>query len=124
MACLGNHLIIDLYGCDFDEINSEKVISNYLDELVAILKTDIRKKIIYKFEPQGISAAYIISASHMTIHTWPEAGYAGIDIFTCTNSWDKEKIVKHLKKSLQFEKITIEEKVRGNIANEFLDNNV
>ena len=49
MACLGNHLIIDLYGCDFDEINSEKVISNYLDELVAILKTDIRKKIIYKF---------------------------------------------------------------------------
>ena len=114
MNCLGNHLIIDLYGCDYDEINSEKIISEYFEELVLILETDIRKKIIYKFEPQGISAAYIIAASHMTIHTWPEEGYAGIDIFTCTQSWDKEKIVKHLKKKLRFKRISIEEKVRGN----------
>jgi len=36
-----------------------------------------------QFLPYGVSGVVVIQESHLTIHTWPEYGYAAIDIFTC-----------------------------------------
>jgi S-adenosylmethionine decarboxylase proenzyme len=33
--------------------------------------------------PQGVSAVSVLTESHMSVHTWPELGYAAFDIFTC-----------------------------------------
>ena len=37
----------------------------------------------HKFSPFGISGMVVIAESHLSIHTWPEYGYAALDIFTC-----------------------------------------
>jgi len=37
----------------------------------------------HRFEPQGISGVVILAESHLTLHTWPELGYAAVDVFTC-----------------------------------------
>ena len=37
----------------------------------------------HQFEPQGVTALALLAESHMSIHTWPENGYAAIDVFTC-----------------------------------------
>jgi S-adenosylmethionine decarboxylase len=37
----------------------------------------------HRFAPQGVSGVVIIAESHVTVHTWPEHGYAAIDVFTC-----------------------------------------
>lgn len=37
----------------------------------------------HRFSPQGVSGVVIIAESHLTIHTWPEHGYAAVDVFTC-----------------------------------------
>jgi S-adenosylmethionine decarboxylase proenzyme len=45
----------------------------------------------HQFSPQGVSGVLIIAESHLTIHTWPEHGYAGADIFTCGTRVQPEK---------------------------------
>lgn len=37
----------------------------------------------HRFNPQGVSGVVVIAESHLFIHTWPEHGYAAVDIFTC-----------------------------------------
>jgi len=52
---------------------------------------EIREYVFHKFSPQGVSGVVVISESHLAIHTWPELGYAAVDIFTCgqrVNPWD------------------------------------
>ncbi len=40
----------------------------------------------HQFNPQGITGVLAIAESHLSIHTWPELGYAAADIFTCNAS--------------------------------------
>ena len=54
----------------------------------------------HQFSPYGISGVVIIQESHLTIHTWPEYGYAAVDIFTC-GAIALEKGVAHLQQALQ-----------------------
>lgn len=52
---------------------------------------EVRECVFHKFSPQGISGVVVISESHLAIHTWPELGYAAVDVFTCgerVNPWD------------------------------------
>ncbi len=39
--------------------------------------------VFHPFSPQGISGVVVIEESHLSIHTWPEHGYAAVDFFTC-----------------------------------------
>jgi len=52
---------------------------------------EVREVVFHKFSPQGVSGVVVISESHLAIHTWPELGYAAVDVFTCgssVNPWD------------------------------------
>ena len=40
----------------------------------------------HKFGPQGISGVLVLAESHLSVHTWPEHGYAATDIYVCGNS--------------------------------------
>ena len=44
---------------------------------------EVREVAFHKFAPQGVSGVVIISESHLTIHSFPEHGYASIDVYTC-----------------------------------------
>ena len=37
----------------------------------------------HRFAPQGVSGVVVIAESHLSIHTWPEYGYAAVDFYTC-----------------------------------------
>jgi S-adenosylmethionine decarboxylase len=80
----GKHLIIDIKN-----IKNENIINN-IDKLKTVMdyiceKYDfnILQKIEHQFEPQGISIIYLLSESHMTIHTFPEKKYIAFDLYTC-----------------------------------------
>ena len=60
-------------------------------EAVLEAGAEIREVAFHKFSPQGVSGVVVISESHLAIHTWPELGYAAVDVFTCgekVNPWD------------------------------------
>mgnify|MGYP001871534924 CR=1 FL=1 len=111
----GYHLVIDLFGCNFDQLENTEYIIEMLKKLAEILDTTIITKAFHKFYPQGFSGALIISESHITIHTWPEDDYTGIDIFTCSKCFDSGKVVAYLKENLIFKKMEIKEILRGKI---------
>jgi S-adenosylmethionine decarboxylase proenzyme len=80
----GKHLIVDIKN-----IKNEDII-NHIDKLKKIMDSicekydfNILQKIEHTFDPQGISIIYLLSESHMTIHTFPEKKYIAFDLYTC-----------------------------------------
>jgi len=97
LEALGRHIIVEYYGCNKETLNSaEKVEALMVDAAERMGATIISVK-FHQFSPQGVSGVIVISESHLTIHTWPEYGYAAVDVFTCgnvINPWDAHHILK------------------------------
>jgi len=85
----GSHMI-----CDIKEIQN-KLLLNSIEELKGLLDHICRKqdyhilqKVEHVFEPQGCTILYLLSESHISIHTFPEKDYIALDIYTCRNYTD------------------------------------
>jgi S-adenosylmethionine decarboxylase len=61
-----------------------------------------------------VSGAVIIQESHYTIHTWPEHGYAAVDLFYCGGTIKVRRAVETLKERFQPERIKFLVVRRGN----------
>lgn len=91
MKALGRHILAEIYGCDPGILNDKEAIEKIMVDSALEAGAEIRETAFHKFSPQGISGVVVISESHLTIHTWPELGYAAVDVFTCgdrINPWD------------------------------------
>ena len=80
---LGSHLLVELYGCDGDTLKREDCVGNAMREAAMESKATVVAQSFHEFRPYGVSGAVIIQESHYTIHTWPEHGYAAVDLFYC-----------------------------------------
>jgi len=65
-------------------------IEKIAQELITALKLKVVKRIPHTFHPKGITLAFILSESHLLIHTWPELGLVHIDLVTCSYRSRKE----------------------------------
>ena len=70
--------------------NSIARIEKIADSIISDLDLNVVKKFSHAFSPQGITLIYILSESHLVIHTWPESGYIHIDMVTCSIRTEKE----------------------------------
>jgi len=82
-SVVGRHCIYDLQGGDPHLLNDEDFIKSALTEAAAVANATLLEVSSRKFEPQGVTALALLAESHISIHTWPEFGYAAIDAFTC-----------------------------------------
>jgi len=87
-------------------------IEHTLLEVVKVLKVHLLHSYFHKFAPQGVSGCIIIEESHISVHTWPELGYAAIDVFTC-GLVDPSSVVEFLKKELCAKRVSSKLLVRG-----------
>ncbi len=115
MNYLGNHLLVELYECDSLKLNNQDQLERILNEAVRISGATALKTSFHKFAPQGVSGVIIIAESHFTIHTWPEYGYAALDIFTCGERIDSQKALDYIEKELDVKTLSVTEIKRGNI---------
>jgi len=83
LDALGHHLLIELYGCDAEILNDCERIEKVMNAAALLANAHILESAFHQFNPHGISGVVIIAESHFSIHTWPEHGYAAVDIFTC-----------------------------------------
>lgn len=81
---LGKHLIIELYECEADRLNSTEFVCKTLSSAVRLSGGTEISTSSKGFTPQGVTAVMLLEESHCSIHTWPEYGYAAIDYFTCS----------------------------------------
>ena len=80
----GKHLIIDIKNIkNEDIINDIDKLKTVMDYICEKYDFNILQKIEHQFDPQGISIIYLLSESHMTIHTFPEKKYIAFDLYTC-----------------------------------------
>ena len=80
---MGHHIIAELWECDFDKLNDMQFIEQTFVDAALKSGAEVREVAFHKFAPQGVSGVVIISESHLTIHSFPEHGYASIDVYTC-----------------------------------------
>ncbi len=110
---VGAHLIAELTGCEFNDLNDEKKIKEAMLNAAAAAKFTVLDVLIKKFSPQGVTAVLLLSESHFSIHTWPEIGYAAVDMFTCSKTSDPYEAFSVLFNYLKPKKVTTKEMIRG-----------
>lgn len=74
-----------------------------LNKAAKLANAKVLNLISNKFEPQGVTAIALLAESHLSIHTWPEARYSAVDIFTCGQNMKPDKSCKYLIESLMAE---------------------
>jgi S-adenosylmethionine decarboxylase proenzyme len=80
----GKHLICDIKNIkNHDLLNSLENLKSMFDYICFQYDFNILHKSEYKFTPQGITMIYMLSESHISIHTFPEKNYAAMDLYTC-----------------------------------------
>ncbi len=92
MKELGRHLLVELYNCEPKTLMDKEKVKNILLRSTKAMGATIKGEYTYKFPASGgISSLIVIAESHVSAHTWPEHGYAAVDIFTCGVSLDPWK---------------------------------
>jgi S-adenosylmethionine decarboxylase proenzyme len=69
--------------------------------------------VFHRYNPHGVSGVIVIAESHISLHTWPEYGYAAVDFFTCGEAVDPYKAHDYLKDKLGASAAQVNEVRRG-----------
>ncbi len=77
------HFVVEI-NCPFDSGNSVEWLEDHAVPLIESLKVGIVGKTKHLFEPQGVTLIYILTSSHMAIHSWPENDFLHIDLIICS----------------------------------------
>ena len=91
MKALGKHLLLELNDCDPKLLNDISFIREIMLAAANESGATVLGESFHQFSPQGVSGVILIAESHLSVHTWPEHGYAGADIFTCGTRVKPEK---------------------------------
>lgn len=113
MDALGRHIILEYYGCPMELLNGHEFIEEVMVGAAKAMRATLVSVHFHQFNPHGVSGAVVISESHLTIHTWPEFGYAAIDVFTCGDVIDPWAAHRYLKERFKPSKESIMEFKRG-----------
>ncbi len=97
---LGRHLLAEFYDCNSNILNNLQLIEDAMTEAAIECGATVVQKNFHHFSPYGVSGVVVIAESHLAIHTWPEYGYAAVDLFTCGSSCDPKVAYDYLQEKL------------------------
>jgi S-adenosylmethionine decarboxylase len=113
MKALGRHILAEVHGCDRSILDDPVRVERILVEAALDAGAEVRETAFHKFSPQGVSGVVIISESHVAIHTWPELGYAALDVFTCGDRVDPWNVCDDVVERFGAASVTASETLRG-----------
>lgn len=113
MKILGRHLIAEFTNCDNKALNNLEQLEIDMKESVRRSGATIVKSSFHRYNPQGVSGVVVIAESHISIHTWPEYGYAAVDFFTCGETVDPYQAYEYMKEKLNSKEAHVKELKRG-----------
>jgi S-adenosylmethionine decarboxylase len=111
---VGRHMILEMWGCQ--NLNSIEVVEQALRSVVRDCDLTLLDLHVYPFTPIGVTGVAVVSESHVMIHTWPEHGYAAIDVFTCGEQADPAAALPSLRACFAPERVQVMEITRGLIG--------
>ncbi|WP_199615654.1 adenosylmethionine decarboxylase [Paenibacillus alkalitolerans] len=112
METQGRHLIVELWGCPPERLSLREPVEKIMVEAALESGGDIREVSFHQFEPFGVSGVVVISESHLSIHTFPEHGYASLDVYTC-GGLNPHTAMESVRRALGGERYECLEVIRG-----------
>src|SRR5690606_22971135 len=109
----GRHVAVDAWGVRYDLLNDADWLQNQLVEAAEITGATVLSVQSRQFEPQGATVLVMLSESHLSIHTYPEKGFAAIDCYTCGETVDPQSAVDRLMEVLKPERVHAKKLIRG-----------
>lgn len=100
-------------GCDPAILDDEAAIQSCLIEAARAAGASIVSHCFHHFSPHGVTGVVVIAESHLAIHTWPEHGFAAVDLFSCGDKLDTVACVSYLKVALHSQHCSTTEIRRG-----------
>jgi S-adenosylmethionine decarboxylase len=110
VRCAGVHLIVDLYGAKgLDDID---LVESTLRKCVDAARATLLHIHVHHFQPNGISGVAVLAESHISIHTWPDASYAALDVFMCGKA-SPDACIPVLREAFAAARVEVNEILRG-----------
>jgi spermidine synthase len=113
-VALGNHILVEFMNCDPHIMNDVAAIERDMVAAAQKAGATVINSTFHHFSPWGVSGVVVIQESHLAIHTWPEYGYAAVDLFTCgdMDAWISFDHLKDCFKSISYSAIEMK---RGSV---------
>ena len=110
VRCAGVHLIVDVHGGHgLDDID---LIEATLRRCVSAAQATLLHIHVHHFQPNGVSGVAVLAESHISIHTWPDLGYAALDVFMCGKA-EPDACIPVLREAFNAERVEVRELLRG-----------
>lgn len=109
----GRHILADVWGVEFDKINDIEFLKEHMYRAAEKCGATILGIDYKTFNPYGATVIVILSESHLSIHTYPEKGFAAIDGYTCGETIDPEDAVNYLISIFQPDRVYSSKIIRG-----------
>jgi S-adenosylmethionine decarboxylase len=107
----GHHLIIDLW--DAEGLDDKARIEAAMREAVEAAGATLLHIHLHTFTPNGgVSGVAVLAESHISVHTWPEKGYAAFDVFMCGDA-EPKKALKVLERAFAPKRTVVGAHKRG-----------
>ncbi|HCR15951.1 MAG TPA: spermidine synthase [Candidatus Latescibacteria bacterium] len=116
MDALGRHILVEFFGCTPTLLNDVTHIECSMVKAATDAGLTIINTSFHHFSPYGISGVVVIQESHLSIHTWPEYGFAAVDLFTCGGDCDSRSAQDSLEASLAADRTESKEIARGRMS--------
>jgi S-adenosylmethionine decarboxylase len=111
VRCAGAHLIIDLY--DASRLDDMELMEASMRKCVEEAGATLLHIHLHHFQPNGgISGVAVLAESHISVHSWPENGYAAFDVFMCGEA-KPELCVNILREAFSAKRTAVSELLRG-----------
>jgi S-adenosylmethionine decarboxylase len=117
VQALGRHLLLELFDCDAEAINSLDTVKASMVEAAKRAQATIVDVVFHEFNPFGISGVVVIAESHLAIHTWPEYRYAAVDVFSCGEVLQPQVAADYLVEQFGAARASVVELQRGIFVN-------
>ena len=118
VKALGRHILVEAFDCDSNSLNDTQLLRTMLLYAAKEANMTVCGEVFHKFSPHGVTGVVVVKESHISIHTWPEYGYASIDIFTCGNYSNPWKAYQYIVETLKPKRIQVIELKRGVLKQE------
>lgn len=112
---LGRHTLIELHGCSVAALSDLESLRTLMVAAVKQAGGTYVTDVFHHFTPLGVSGVIVISESHVTIHTWPEHGYAAADVFTCSGSFSHSAFSTMMRDGLKARRVEAKTIERGQL---------
>lgn len=106
MKALGCHIVAEMSLCDPEILTDLEGVQKAMVEAAEVANAEVREIAFHRFIPHGVSGVVVIAESHLSIHTWPEIGYAAVDIYTCGGHTDPMLALQYLSKQFHCQRMT------------------